>query len=119
MEGSERDSTSDWLLPADAAPPRIDELEARIDEAVETARASEAAVRIASAAAVDAAGEARRAAELAERASEAALAAGETAAASPPVPAWEDERLRAFTERADRVVARLRAVERRLTPMQG
>lgn len=118
MEGSERDSTADWLLPADAAPPRIDELEARIDEAVETARASEAAVRIASAAAVDAAGEARRAAELAERASEAALAAGQVAAASVP-PVWEDERLRAFGERADRVFARLQAVERQLTPLQG
>jgi Cdc6-like AAA superfamily ATPase len=116
MEGSERDSTGDWLLPAGSAPPRIGELEARIDEAVETARASEAAVRVASAAAVDAAGEARRAAELAERASEAAFAAGQ-AAAAPTV--WEDERLRAFTERADRVVARLRAVEQQLTPMQG
>ena len=119
MEASERDSTGDWLLPAGSAPPRIGELEARIDEAVETARASEAAVRVASAAAVDAAGEARRAAELAERASEAALAASQGAAAPPSLPVWEDERLRAFTERADRVVARLRAVERRLTPMQG
>lgn len=121
MEASERDSTSDWLLPADAAPPRIDQLEARIDEAVEIARASEAAVRVASAAAVDAAGEARRAAELAERASEAALAASDAAAAPPPpeAPVWEDERMRAFTDRADRVVARLHAVERRLTPMQG
>ena len=73
MEGSERDSTQDWLLPESARPPLLAELAQRIDEAVATARASEAAVMAVGAAALDAAEQARRAAELAERASAAVL----------------------------------------------
>jgi hypothetical protein len=116
MEPSGRDSTQDWLLPTDSVPPLLSELEARIDEAVAIARASEEAVRVVGAAAADAAGQARRAAELAERASAAAIAASTVAAAPTPL---EDASLRGFTERADRVMARLRAVERRLTPARG
>jgi len=131
MEGSEldtgsteRDSTKEWLLPAEAAPPLVGELEARIEEAVTIARASEEAVRVIGARAeaigaqaVDAATQARRAADLAERASAAAL----TAASAPQVAAspLEDAWLRGFTERADRVMARLQAVEQRPTPARG
>ena len=79
----------------------VSELEARIDEALATARASESAVMTVAAAALDAADQARRAAELAERASAAML--GRPA---------EDDGLREFTVRADRVAARLRALER-------
>ena len=144
-EGTERDSTQDWLLPEGSAPPLLADLELRIDEALAIARASEEAVGAVGVAAIDAAKQARRAAELAERASEAALsvsrasaprpaeAAGRVAVASPaedfdqsarprppepvgPVSAAgpvNDASLRNFSERADRVVARLRALERR------
>jgi hypothetical protein len=108
MEGSERDSTADWLLPDDQAPPLLSDLELRIDEALATARASEQAVTIVGAAAIDAAKQAVRAAELAERASATALDASRVAFTGPP----EDASLRSFTDRADRVVARLRALER-------
>jgi len=108
MEGSERDRTEDWLLPAEKAPPLLGELELRIDEALTIARASEEAVTLVGAAAIDAAKQAVRAAELAERASAAALDASRAAFAGPP----EDASLRSFSERADRVVARLRALER-------
>lgn len=111
MEGSERDSTQDWLLPEGAAPPLLSELESRIDEALIVAKASEKAAIEIGDAALDAAAQARRAADLAERASEAALNAG--AASPPPLPVSdEDPLLRSFSERADRVVARLRALER-------
>jgi hypothetical protein len=120
----ERDSTQEWLLPAEARPPLVGDLEARIDEAITIARSSQEAVRAIGAQAakigaqaVDAASQARRAAELAERASEAALAA-----ASAPVPSaesLEDAWLRGFTERADRVMERLRALEQRMTPARG
>jgi hypothetical protein len=116
VDGSQRDNTQDWLLPATSAPPLLSELEARIDEAIAIARASEEAVRVVGAAAADAAGQARRAAELAERATAAAIAAGSVAAAPTPL---EDASLRGFTERADRVMDRLRAVEQRLTPARG
>lgn len=109
MEGSERDSTQDWLLPADSAPPLLSELERRIDEAVIVAKASEKAVMAVGDAALDAAQQARRAADLAERATAAAL----SAAQAPPAGPSEDGALRGFSERADRVVARLRALERR------
>ncbi len=108
MEGSERDSTGEWLLPEERTPPLLGELELRIDEALATARASEQAVMVVGAAAIDAAKQAVRAAELAERASATALDASRAATAGPP----EDASLRSFTERADRVVARLRALER-------
>jgi hypothetical protein len=106
MEGAERDNTQDWLLPEAAAPPLLSELEQRIDEALVIARASERAVMAVGDAALDAAQQARRAADLAERASAVALSA------QPPAPGlWsEDAALRSFSERADRVVARLRAV---------
>jgi hypothetical protein len=96
MDSAERDSTRDWLLPEQSRPPRISELEARIDEALATARASEAAVMTVGAAALDAAGQARRAAALAERASAALLG-----------PAAGGDRLSEFTEHADRVAGRL------------
>jgi hypothetical protein len=128
---TERDSTKEWLLPAEAAPPLLGDLEARIDEAVTIARASEQAVRVIGARAeeigaqaVDAATQARRAADLAERASAAAIAAAsappETGTSPLAVPTpLEDAWLRGFTERADRVMARLQAVERRPTPARG
>jgi hypothetical protein len=109
MESGERDDTQDWLLPEGAGPPLLSELEGRIDEALIIAKASEKAVMAVGDAALDAAQQARRAAEMAERAAEAALSA------SPPAPPvavgpYEDVALRNFSERADRVVARLRAV---------
>jgi len=115
MEAAERDDTQDWLLPEAARPPLISELEERIDEALIIAKAAEKAVMAVGDAAVDAAQQARRAADLAERAS---VAAEKASAASvrasempPPVDApLADPALRSFSERADRVVARLRAV---------
>jgi len=111
VEGAERDNTQDWLLPEGSAPPLLSELEERIDEALVIAKASEQAVMAVGDAALDAAQQARRAAEMAERASEAALSAAAVApvAAVPGLP-YEDVALRNFSERADRVVARLRAV---------
>lgn len=118
MDVAARDSTQDWLLPEHARPPLIGELEQRIDLALATARASEAAVTEVGAAALDAAEQARRAAELAERASLTALevqarvtpvaAAPTTTPRSEPV----DESLSSFSERADRLVARLRGLQR-------
>ncbi len=140
MEGAERDSTQDWLVPAGAAPPLLSELELKVDAALAIARASEAGVSAVGEAALDAARQARRAAELAESASAAALeasravSAGSVRAVPEPVEAeafevaavepiltevarpvhngdgGEDEALRRFAERADRVAARLRAV---------
>jgi hypothetical protein len=135
MEGAERDSTQDWLVPAGAGPPLLRDLEIRIDEALAIARSSEQAVNVVGEAALDAARQARRAAELAESASAVALEASRAVSApgrgqeSPaPVAAagnggssaagfsvagpaeQEDDALRRFTERADRVVARLQAV---------
>jgi hypothetical protein len=121
VEGSERDSTQDWLLPPDAAPPLVNELERRIDEALAIARASEVAVESVAASAFDAAERARRSAEqarraaaLAERASASLLEEREARARSTEPPAVERDEtgLRGFTERADRVMARLRALER-------
>ncbi len=122
MEGSERDSTQDWLLPESARPPSIAELSQRIDEAVATARASEAAVMAVGEAAIDAAEQARRAAELAERASAAMLAgsrAGQPSEAGKPssTPLPQDESLRSFIERANRITLRLRELER--VPLPG
>ena len=109
MEASERDSTQDWLLPEGAEPPLLNELEGRIDEALTIARASEKAVVAVGEMALDAAEQARRAADLAERASRAAL----NSRPAVPEPPSEDTALRRFSERADRVAARLRALERR------
>ena len=132
MEGSERDDTRDWLLPETAAPPLLSELERRIDEAMVVAKASEQAVMAVGDAALDAAAQARRAADLAERATAAVLnGIGRTettpGAARPDVGngteaahfAPEDAALRSFSERADRVVARLQALEHLAVPAQG
>src|ERR1700754_4250280 len=73
MEGAERDSTQEWLLPASKTPPRLDELELRVDEALAIARSSEEAVTVIGGAALEAAEQARRAAGLAERASAVAI----------------------------------------------
>jgi len=116
VAASERDSTQDWLLPDVALPPTIGELERRIEDAVTIAHASEAAVITVGGAALEAAKQANRAAEIAERASAVVLEVQRrvTRSVSPlggdTVP--EDRSLRGFTERADRVVARLRALER-------
>jgi hypothetical protein len=114
----DRDSTQDWLLPKDAEPPLLGELEERIDEAITIARASEAAITSIGAVAFDAAEQARRAAEQAHRSAELAERASVTMAedrrrrtVAGAMP--EDSSLRGFTQRADRVVARLRALERR------
>jgi hypothetical protein len=114
MDAAAAESTQDWLLPEGARPPTVAELERRIDEALVTARASEAAVMTVGAAAFDAAEQARRAADLAERASAAALdaASGGPHVSSPAVAAEEGEDLRDFSERADRLVARLRQLQR-------
>ena len=84
------------------------ELEGRIDHALAVARSSERAAIEIGAAALDAADQARRAADLA-----AAIAAG----GMPPQGnghgdgiAPEADPLRHFTERADRVMARLRVL---------
>jgi hypothetical protein len=117
VEASERDSTQDWLLPAGAAPPLIGELELRIDEALATAKASEAAVMTVGAAAIDAAEQARRAAELAERAARSAERVERRSASGPGISqAPGGDPLRSFGERADRVLARLREIERRPEP---
>jgi hypothetical protein len=124
MEASERDSTQDWLLPEEATPPLLGELVERIEEALDVAHASEAAVEAVGVAATDAAGRARdaveqarlaaeqayRSAEFAERAAAAIL--DERRRRTPGEAAYlEDAALRSFSERADRVVARLRALE--------
>ena len=118
MEPAAPDNTEDWLLPELARPPLIGEIEQRIDLALATARASEAAVTKVGGVALDAAEQARHAAELAERASRAALEAQEkveAAAVAPKPPARPqsaDDSLSGFSERADRLVARLRGLQR-------
>jgi hypothetical protein len=110
IDASERDSTQDWLIPGHAAPPLFGELVQRIDEALAIAKASEKAVMTVGAAALDAAGQAHRSAELAERASAAML--DDRRREAPAGAAPEDGSMRSFSERADRVAARLRALER-------
>jgi hypothetical protein len=112
MEAGERDSTDDWLIPDGAGPPLLSELEQRIDHALVIATASEKAVMAVGEAAFDAAQQARRAADIAERATAAALSASQASALAPERNS-EDAALRSFSERADRVVVRLRALERR------
>jgi hypothetical protein len=125
MNGAASDSTQDWLLPEHSRPPLIGELERRVEQALATARASEAAVMTVGAAAISAAEQAERAASLAAKASAAALdaqgqvaviAAQATSAVEPPVaespPASEDDSLSDFSARADRLVARLRQLQR-------
>lgn len=117
MEAAERDSTEDWLIPDGAGPPLLSELEQRIDEALVIAKASEKAVMAVGDAALDAAQQARRAADIAERATAAALRVEASVAVAARETPSEDTALRNFSERADRVVARLRALERR--PRRG
>jgi hypothetical protein len=102
------DATHEWRLPEAEKPPLIGELVERIDEAVAIARASEAAVMSVGAAALDAAEQARRAAELAERASAAISTGGR--ADRPMRLVSDDDQLRDFATRADRVAERLRAL---------
>lgn len=123
MDGAAKgDNTDDWLLPGQSRPPLIGELERRVEEALVTARASEAAVMSVGAAAIDAAEQARRAAELAERASIAAVEAQEhvvslsvgsvtSRTGEGRVAAGEDS-LSDFSARADRLVERLRRLQR-------
>jgi hypothetical protein len=101
-------ATHEWRLPEAEKPPLIGELVERIDEAVAIARASEAAVMTVGAAALDAAEQARRAADLAERAS-ASISAGSDDE-RPMRLVTDDDGLRDFAARADRVAERLRAL---------
>ena len=115
-------------MPAAARPATMLELEQRVDVALAVARSAEAAAIEIGAAALDAAKQARRAAEFAERA-----VSGEDAPRPLPVEddgpsvdpvvedavgprrngsADQDERLRLFKERADRVLTRLLEIER-------
>ena len=141
MDWGQRESMRDRSPAAVAGgAPLLSDLERRVDEALATARASEAAVMTVGAAALDAAEQARRAAELAERASAAMLAerrstplvadlallppepaVGEIRVTGPDVPiaAPEDDRLRAFNLRADRIAARLRALGSRPVDLAG
>jgi hypothetical protein len=83
IEGAQRDNTEDWIVPR-AAVPTIAELEARIDEALVIARASEEGVREVGEMAIEAAREAKRAADAAE-------AAAEVVRSAPQAPAAADE----------------------------
>ncbi len=135
MPEVERDSTQDWLVPAAARPATMHELEQRVDVALAVARSAEAAAVEIGAAAFDAAEQARRAAESAERAvaggagvsgprrAATDIQAGDYGDGGVPesdvgegaipveVPGSGDDLLRHFTERADSVLARLRAIE--------
>ncbi len=95
------------------------ELEGRIDQALAVARSSERAALEIGAAAFDAADQARRAADMAmtlaagahgEAAPTNGRGAGPADAAATGAPL--EPALRHFTDRADRVVARLRALDR-------
>lgn len=124
MTAAPGESTQDWLLPEHLRPPLIGELERRVELALTMARASEAAVMTVGAAAIGAAEQAERAAGLAQRASATALEARDRVAAMAPVPTpasplsaepgegEEDDRLSDFSARADRLVARLRQLQR-------
>lgn len=121
MAEVERDDTQDWLVPAAARAATMHDLEQRVDVALAVARSAEAAALEIGAAAIDAAEQARRAAEFAERAvSGGNEDDGPTVEVSDkiaqPAPrrngaSGQDERLRLFGERADRVMIRLRALE--------
>lgn len=94
--------------------PTVAELEARIDEAVVIARASEEGVREVGEMALDAARQARKAAEMAESASAAAVEAARGARPAGPVsdtsPVEREvviDPFQRFTERADAIAARL------------
>jgi len=126
MAAGERDDTSEWVLPPEARPATLAQLEERIDYAVAVARASEAAALEIGAAAIDAAKQARRAADLAAQASAGMVSAGAVgiveddariadtweggavSAESEPESAYDS--FRRFLERADRISARLEAI---------
>lgn len=102
--------------------PLVSDLEARIDEAIVIARASERGVREVGEMALDAARQARRAAEAAESSAHAAAAAVRAPRTAParaadarqaPPPSREIviDPLQRFNERADALVARLRALQ--------
>ncbi len=123
MTAAPGDSTEDWLLPEHSRPPLIGELERRVELALTMARASEAAVVTVGAAAISAAEQAERAAGLAEKASATVLEVQDRVAAmalapTPPASSVEpdepekDDSLSAFSARADRLVARLRQLQR-------
>jgi hypothetical protein len=128
MAAATGESTQDWLLPEHSRPPLIGELERRVELALTMARASEAAVVTVGAAAISAAEQAERAAGLAEKASASALEAQDRVAAmtlagatvpststspSPPAePVEGEDSLSDFSARADRLVARLRRLQR-------
>jgi hypothetical protein len=133
MAAATDESTQDWLLPEHSRPPLIGELERRVELALAMARASEAAVVTVGAAAISAAEQAERAAGLAEQASATALEvqdrvgamafAGATMPATPASPSPSspraepaedegDDSLSDFSARADRLVARLRQLQR-------
>ena len=128
MTAAPGDSTQDWLLPEHSRPPLIGELERRVELALTMARASEAAVVTVGAAAIGAAEQAERAAGLAEKASATALEVQDRVAALTPAPTptpspsapapadpdrgEEDDSLSDFSARADRLVARLRQLQR-------
>lgn len=140
MGESERDTTQDWIVPRGTVP-TVGELEARIDEAVVIARASEEGVREVGEIALDAARQARKAAEMAESASVVAVEAAQKAAGPagpdpdlvpPPLPGRSPKSapptgrggegqpprevvidpLARFNQRADALSARLRKLER-------
>jgi hypothetical protein len=118
----DRDGTQDWLLSEEATPPLLGELIERIQEALDVAYASEAAVDAIGDAALDAARSAvQQALRAAEQAHRSALLAEQASAAileersRRPVAGAasnEERSMRSFSERADRVAARLRALER-------
>jgi hypothetical protein len=123
-----RDDTQDWLLEPEDKPPLLGELVERIEEALEAAHASEAAAAAIGASATDAAARARDAMEQAAAAAEharrsAELAEMASAAASRPRARplergpEEDPSMRSFSDRADRLVNRLRALQR--IPLRG
>jgi hypothetical protein len=127
MSDARGESTQDWLLPEHSRPPLIGELERRVELALTMARASEAAVVTVGAAAISAAEQAERAAGLAEKASATALEVQDRVAAMTlePTPSLtaesgeserdedkKDDSLSDFSARADRLVARLRQLQR-------
>src|SRR3954453_14610818 len=83
MEGSERDSTNDWVIPRGTVP-TLNQLEARIDEALVIARVSEEGVREVGEMALDAARQARRGAEAAGERAGAGGKGGGGAVGAPP-----------------------------------
>jgi hypothetical protein len=140
-EPGERDTTGEWRITPVRSLVSVAELEGRIDVALATAHSAEEAALEIGAASLEAAEQARRAAALAERASASAAQAAQSAreaavappSAVPPVPANAapvaasakhppdpvEERIAAFTERAERVMARLQRIEAPAAPSRS